>query len=76
MVPTAPALSPAWRSWSPSELATICDCAAPVGVDVRLVVWKSRLMRRSMAITGFDDQVFAIFGSVDDALAAEHRRTG
>jgi hypothetical protein len=29
-----------------------------------------------MAITGCDDQVFAIFGSVDDALAAEHRRTG
>jgi anti-sigma B factor antagonist len=54
-----------------AELVMVGDECAPLGVEVRVIVGQSRPVQRLLTLTGLN-QVLSVFGSVEDALAAEH----
>ena len=56
-----------------AELVTLRDECAPIGVEVCVVVGQSRPVQRLLTLTGLN-QVFAIFCSVDDAVATAYPR--
>jgi anti-anti-sigma factor len=56
-----------------AELVMLRDECAPLGVEVRVVVGQSRPVQRLLTLTGLN-QVFAIFCSVDDAVATAYPR--
>jgi anti-sigma B factor antagonist len=56
-----------------AELVMLRDECAPLGVEVRVVVGRSRSVRLLLALTGLNE-VFAIFCSVDDAVTGGRPR--